>query len=305
MDQTRTLPTPESRRGAGRTRRMRGIVSVAIATAALLLVAIAPTSAAAVDRSWRAKVGASGANGAVTVVAYTSDTGAATLRLKSLPASTMTAVSLRAGTCAKPGSVAATLAATRSSSAGRLNATQTLSKTAVKRLRAARSLVAMVTSGSFSRCATLAQLAVPTASPSPSAGSAAVEIKAAGFAFTPASITVAVGVPLTVDLRNEDAGVRHGFTVGTSTSSTPLFSATIISGVSRETFTVPALPAGTYVFYCPVHTSMTGTFTVGAAASAASPSPAASASAAPAATSEPTAPPATPDPMPYPTYPTY
>lgn len=311
MDPFPSAPITETDRIRWRGPRSRGFVTVVVATAAVLLLTIAPTTAATVDRTWRAKVGTAGANGAITVVAYVSGTGAATLRLKALPRSAMIAVSLRAGTCAKPGSVAAALAATRSSSTGRLNATRALSATAVRRLRAAKSLVATIRSGSFSRCATLARLAVPTPSPSPSDDSGVVEVRAAGFAFSPTALTANAGVPFTVELRNDDAGVRHGFSVGATTTSTPTFTSPIITGTARATFTVPGLPAGTYVFYCPVHPSMKGTLTVRGVGSGATPSPTSSSSGSPAATSSPTSdptssptsaptasPPGTPEPTP-------
>jgi plastocyanin len=296
----RRVPVRRARRGGGR--QARGVGVAFVATVALLLLAIAPASAATVDRSWRAKVGTAGANGAVTVVAYTSDTGAATLRLTSLPRSTVTAVTLRAGTCAKPGAVAVTLAPARSSSAGTLNGTRSLAKSAVTRLRRATSLIATVRAGSWMRCATLARLAVP--SPSPSPGSAGIEVKAAGFAFAPTSLAVDAGLPFSVTFRNDDAGVPHGFDVGTSATSTPLFAATVITGRASETFTVHGLAAGTYVFYCPIHpTTMHGTLTVGGVGSTASPSPLATASGSPTLAPSPTVAPTPPaPPTPEPTY---
>jgi plastocyanin len=305
------VPSPRGRPTQGV--RTRGLALAAITTAGLLLLAIAPASAATVDRSWRARVGASGANGAVTVVAYTTDAGAATLRLKSLPASTLTAVTLRAGTCAKPGTVAATLAPARSSSAGALNGTRSLTKAAVARLRSASSLIATIRAGSFARCSTLARLAVPSPSPSssPSPDTAGLKVTAVGFAFSPASLTVDAGRPFTVTFRNDDAGVPHGIAVGTSVTATPLFSSTIITGKASETFIVPGLTAGTYVFYCPVHKNMKGTLTVGGIGSTSSPSTSPSTSSSPASTAsaEPTEKPSataaqTPPPTPEPT-PTY
>ena len=304
------VPTADARRASVRraprvpVRRARVLSLATALTATLLLLAIAPTSAASEDRSWRAKVGASGANGAVTVVAHTSGTGTATLRLKSLPASTMTTVAIRAGTCAKPGTVAAALTAARSSASGALSATRSLPSSGVTRLRGAPSLVATVRAGSFFRCAPLARLAIPSPSPSPSPspGTGALDVRAAGFAFTPASLTVDAGLPFSVAFRNDDAGIAHGFSIGASTTSAADFSATIITGKTSETFTVPALSAGTYVFYCPVHRSMTGTLTVRGVGGAATPSPVAPSSA-PAPTAPPTTPPAPP--TPYPTYPTY
>jgi plastocyanin len=274
-----------------------------LGAAALLAAAIAPVTSATVDRTWRAKMGTGGANGAVTVVALVGGGGTATLRLKAVPPSAAITSVLRAGTCARPTAVVATLPATRSSSSGRLNLTKALAASAVTRLRSANSLVVTIRSGGFTRCAKLAPVAVPpaTPSPSPTGDTATTEVRAAGFAFTPASLTASAGVPLAVEFRNDDAGVRHGFSVGATATSAPLFAAPTIAGVARETFTIPGLPAGTYVFYCPIHKSMTGVLTVTAAGAAASPSPTASATATSSPGATPTAPPP-PTPGPTPSY---
>jgi plastocyanin len=284
--------------------RRRGIALSLLAATALLALAVAPATSASVDATWKAKVGASGANGAVTVVALSGGTGKAMLRLKAVPRSATIASALRAGTCARPGAVVAALPATRSTAAGTLSLTKSLPAAAVTKLRGASSAVVTVRTVGFSRCAKLTQSAAATPSPSDDSGSA--DVHAAGFAFTPRSLTAAANTPLSVEFFNDDAGVRHGFNVATSATATPSFSAPIIAGVSREKLTIPALPAGTYVFYCPIHPSMTGTLTVGGIGSAASPS--ASASAAASETPEPTQTPAGTPPGgsgPPPTYPPY
>jgi len=213
-------------------------------------------------------------------------------------------VTVRAGTCAKPGAVAVTLPASRSTSAGKLSRAAALGRTAVTRMKAAKSLVLQVRSGTFARCAALRLVRSGSASPSPTSGGE-VEIEAKDFTFTPGTISIAAGAPVTVSFRNDDSGIPHGVDVAKNASDTPIARATVITGVSRTTFTIPALPAGTYAIWCPVHPRMTATLAVGGASAAtASPTATAAATATPAATAEPTQAP-TPDPTSYEPPPTY
>ena len=41
-----------------------------------------------------------------------------------------------------------------------------------------------------------------------------------------------------------------------------MFKGDIFNGPDKRTYSVPALPAGTYAFVCSVHPNMTGTLTV-------------------------------------------
>jgi plastocyanin len=284
--------------------RRRGIALSLLAATALLALAVAPATSASVDATWKAAVGTGGRNGAVTVVALSGGTGRAVLRLRAVPKSATITSVLRAGTCARPGAVVATLPPSRSTSSGTLSLTKSLPAAAVTKLRRASSAIVTIKGAGFSRCGRLAQAAAAT--PSPSDDSATTDVHAAGFAFTPKSLSAVAGTALRVELFNDDAGVRHGFTVATSVSATPMFAAPIITGASHEKFTIPALPAGTYVFYCPIHPSMTGTLTVSGPGAVASPS--ASASAAASETPAPTETPADTPPGgggPPPSYPPY
>jgi plastocyanin len=281
MDATR--PSTEAGRHAGPSRlgRAPAAASALLAAAGILLMAAAPAASATVDRSWRGTVGPSAANGVVTVVALTTGTGTVTLRLKALPRSAPVTVTIRAGTCAKPGAVASTLPATRSSATGAVSRTVAVGRTAVSRMKAASALIAQVRSTGFSRCAVLRLVATPGPSPSPSS-SGEVEVRGRDFAFSPATITAAAGKPIVVSFRNDDAGIRHGISVGTSVSAAPIAASAVITGVARTTFTIPALSAGTYLFWCPVHPSMTGKLVVtGVAGASASPTASAGAGASP------------------------
>ncbi|MGA3094211.1 MAG: cupredoxin domain-containing protein [Dehalococcoidales bacterium] len=75
------------------------------------------------------------------------------------------------------------------------------------------------------------------------------QVKIAGYAFTPSSITVPVGA--TVTWINQD---QADHTV-TSTNVPPTFDRPIAGGATINiTFTVP----GTYNYICAIHPSMTG-----------------------------------------------
>ncbi len=298
MDTTRRAPRPTPIPGRDRPSRAPAAAAALLAVAALVLVAVAPASSAVVDRTWRASVGARGAYGSVTVVALASGTGTVTLRLRSLPKSAMTSVTLRAGTCAKPGSVAAALAAIRSTRAGVLTRSVALTRTATSRLKGARTAIVQIRASGLSRCASLALAS--SATPSPAAG---IVMDARDFAFSPGTLTAAAGKPIVISFRNDDAGVPHGMNVGTSRSLAPIAASAVITGVSRTTFTIPALADGTYTIWCPIHASMSATLIVGSGAASASATPTATVAAT--ETPEPTMPTAPPPPPTYEPPPSY
>ena len=111
-------------------------------------------------------------------------------------------------------------------------------------------------SGSPSQ-ATEAPVAVPTIAPptvAPTPAPAGDEVKAqiAGFAFSPADLTVKVGT--TVTWTNED-GAPH--IVATDDGS--FKSETLNKG---DTFSFTFSQAGTFPYHCGIHASMKGTVTV-------------------------------------------
>jgi plastocyanin len=92
-------------------------------------------------------------------------------------------------------------------------------------------------------------------SPAPSAGPAvsATAVTISGFAFGPASISVPVGS--TVTWTNQD-GTAHTVTADDGSFD----SGNLAPGATfSQTFDTP----GTYTYHCAIHSSMTGTITVG------------------------------------------
>ena len=104
----------------------------------------------------------------------------------------------------------------------------------------------------------------PTESNAPPASGGAT-LRAANIAFDPTELSLPADKPSTITFDNRDAGLPHNMAVYTDDSYTgdPLFTGEIVTGVATKEYKIPPLPAGTYAFRCDVHTTMTGTVTVG------------------------------------------
>jgi plastocyanin len=92
-----------------------------------------------------------------------------------------------------------------------------------------------------------------------------VRVVGQNLLFSPRTVNASVGVPVTVNFDNQDAGVLHNIAFYTNRqATTPIKVGEIFPGVAaRETtFTAPTAP-GAYFFRCDVHPdTMTGTFNV-------------------------------------------
>jgi plastocyanin len=67
----------------------------------------------------------------------------------------------------------------------------------------------------------------------------------------------------TIDFNNLDRGIPHNLAIyRDSTAQETLFKGELVDGPGKTTYSVPALPEGTFMFRCDPHPEMTGTFTV-------------------------------------------
>lgn len=108
----------------------------------------------------------------------------------------------------------------------------------------------------------------PAASGSPAAGGGAgtgptLALTAANISYDKSSLSAPANTSFKISFTNNDAGVPHNVSIhqGSSTG-TEVWKGQIVTGPTSITYTVPALPAGTYSFVCSVHPNMTGTLTI-------------------------------------------
>jgi plastocyanin len=93
-----------------------------------------------------------------------------------------------------------------------------------------------------------------TSAPAVAAVSAGIDIS--GFAFNPAALDVTKGTTLTWS--NKD-GTTHHVTSGTAPTGDGKFDGAVAGGAS---FSFTFNDAGTFKYFCSIHTTMTGTITV-------------------------------------------
>ena len=99
----------------------------------------------------------------------------------------------------------------------------------------------------------------PAASVAP--GTTTLTLSATNTAFDETTLTAPADKPFAIAFTNNDAGTSHNVEIKDSTGA-DAFKGTIFAGVATQTYSVPALKAGSYTFNCTVHPTMTGTITV-------------------------------------------
>ena len=104
-------------------------------------------------------------------------------------------------------------------------------------------------------CGSAAAPAAPAATTAPAAAGAAVAIDIQGFKF-PANTDVAKGTKVT--WTNKDS-TKHTVTSGTEPNKDGKFDGQVDAG---GTFSFTFADAGTFAYYCSIHSSMNGTITV-------------------------------------------
>ena len=146
-----------------RRRGVRVILPLALGIAAVLALGPVAAGAATVSAAWSAKIGSAGVNGKAAISAYTTGTGAITLKLARLRASTLHPVVLHKGTCRSVGAVLLKLPSirtTRSGSAARTSSLTAGQVSTITAATAAGTIAIRIGTGSARKCGLFSQLAV-------------------------------------------------------------------------------------------------------------------------------------------------
>jgi plastocyanin len=98
-------------------------------------------------------------------------------------------------------------------------------------------------------------------SAAPSGAAADVTISASNIAFEQSSVNAPAGKAFTILFDNKDASVPHDVYIKDA-GGTQVFAGAIVTGPAQTTYDVPSLAAGTYTFFCSIHSNMTGTMVV-------------------------------------------
>ena len=131
--------------------------------AAVLALGPVAASGATVSAAWSAKIGSAGVNGKAAISAYTSGTGAITLKLAKLRASTLHPVVLHKGTCSSVGAVLLKLPSIKTSRTGTAARTSSLTAGQVSTITAATTagtIAIRIGTGSARKCGAFSQLAI-------------------------------------------------------------------------------------------------------------------------------------------------
>ena len=103
--------------------------------------------------------------------------------------------------------------------------------------------------------------AAPSTTAAPSSAAADVTISALNIAFEQSSVDAPAGKGFSLLFDNKDASVQHDVFIKDG-SGTDVFEGAIITGPTQVTYNVPSIAAGSYTFFCSIHSNMTGTLVV-------------------------------------------
>jgi plastocyanin len=90
---------------------------------------------------------------------------------------------------------------------------------------------------------------------------ATVKLAAQNIQYDQTTLAAPANTAFVIEFTNNDAGVPHNVSIKDQ-AGMEMFKGDIFNGVDTKRYQVPALPAGTYTFFCAVHPNMTGTLTV-------------------------------------------
>jgi plastocyanin len=86
-----------------------------------------------------------------------------------------------------------------------------------------------------------------------------------GVKFDLTTLTVDAGKSFQIVFDNQDAGIPHNVAIhegSVSSVGKELYLGAIFPGIAQQTYDIPKLAAGNYVFICTVHPNMVGALMV-------------------------------------------
>jgi cytochrome c oxidase subunit 2 len=106
-------------------------------------------------------------------------------------------------------------------------------------------------------------IAVENATPAPPpSGAPVLHVTAHNISYDTTSLTASANQPFVIEFKNDDpSSITHDIDIRDSSGTVVENQDTIPGGTTKD-YSYTALPAGTYTFFCSIHSNMTGTLTV-------------------------------------------